>query len=407
MIWWALVIPALAAWLMYKYLKHSVIWWELVIPILTSILIILICKFSVQTAITADTEYWGSTITKARYFEPYETWVSKTCTYTVSCGKNCTRTVTYDCSYCDETGPRWRAYDNAGNSWSISESHYNMLRSKWNSTPSFVELNRSIRYHFGCGKDGDAYDITWNSLPETAEPAVTNHWYVNKVQASHSAFKMEHISGSEGKKLGLYKYPEYYSYYRQNTILGLDSFNVNRAAIQQKFEYFNAVNGPKYKVKVFVLLFVNKPISIVEKQKAYWDGGNKNELVLCVGLNKDLSINWVKPFSWTDNKRVLVNCREDIAELKTMDFDKMHDLLQEDIRDFKYKDFNDFNYLTVELPTWSYWLTYILTILATVGTCWWAIKNDFTSDEESDDDHVSKTLRIQTKNKFGYSRRRW
>lgn len=413
MIWFALTIPALAAIFMYKYLKRSIVWWEMVIPIVASALVILILKFSVQTTMISDTEYWGSMVTKARYYESWSTWVTKTCSYTTTCccdskGNNCqTTTHYYDCSYCDKNSAYWVAYDNYGNSWRISQSYYESLLRKWNASPSKIELNRSIDYSHGCGDDGDAFEITWDNRPESSEPAVTEHGYTNKVQASHSAFKMETVSKKEAAALGLYKYPDFYNYYRQNVVLGLDSFNVNRNVIQQKFEYFNGINGPKYKVKLFVILFVNNPISIVEKQQAFWDGGNKNELVICIGLNKDLKINWVKPFSWTDNKRVLVDCREDIAELDTLNFDRMYDALQIDIQKFKYKNFEDFNYLTIDLPGWSVWLAYILTLLVTIGVSWWAIKNDYTSDDDEDDTFVKKTLTIADKDKFGYYRRRW
>jgi hypothetical protein len=413
MIWFALIIPVLAAFFMYKYLKRSIVWWEMVIPLLSSILIIFILKFSVQTSMVSDTEYWGSMVTRARYYESWTTWVTKTCSYTTTCccdskGQNCqTQTHYYDCSYCDENSAYWMAYDNNGNSWRISQSYYESLKRKWNTSASFIELSRDIDYSHGCGDDGDAYEIAWDSRPESAEPAVTEHGYTNKVQASHSAFKMEHVSKKESKSLGLYEYPGLYNYYRQKVVMGLDSFNVDRAAIQQKYEYFNGVNGPQYKAKLFILLFHNKPISIVEKQQAFWDGGNKNELVICIGLNKDLKIDWVKPFSWTDNKRVLVDCREDIAELDTLNFDGMYDILQINVQKFKYKNFEDFNYLKIDLPGWCLWLAYLLTLLVTSGVSLWAIRNDHTCEEESDDEFISKKLSISKKDKFGFLRRKW
>ena len=376
--WFALLIPIAFAFIGIFLFKRSLTWWELPIPILICAGLILGTKSCVKSTVVTDEEYWGSLVVEARYYEYWETWVNKTCSYETCNGYdkdgNCTGYTThyYDCSYCDHNDAYWMAYDDAGNSWSISEQQYKRLVKKWNATPQFVEMNRDIDTRGSCGQDGDMYRIRWDGKIESSEAAVTIHNYTNKVQASHSAFKLPHISKEEAKKLGLYDYPKFYDRYKQKVVLGMDSV-YNKYTIdyvEQRFQYFNGYYGTRNKVKLFVLLFYDKDISISNKQQAYWDGSNQNELVICIGLNKQTKeIQWVRPFSWTNQKRVLVDCREDIAELKYFYPVRIYQVIEAAIiNNIMYKDFQkDFNYLEVDLPTWAMWVIYIVTLFASIG----------------------------------------
>lgn len=377
--WFALLIPVILTAVAYYFFRKELLWWELVIPIAVSVLTIAICKVSVKTSIISDTEYWGSLVTEARYYEYWEEWITQTCSYTTCDGTdkdgNCTSYTThyYDCSYCDENSAYWIAYDDAGNSWRISRDYFQYLQRKWDSRLSFVELNRSINFHGNCGDDGDMYRIIWNGLVTSSESSVTTHSYTNKVQASHSAFKLPHVSKKDAKKIGLHDYPKFYDYYKQRVLLGVDSPDI-------KLQYLNGYHGSRNKIKIFVCIFYNKPLSIVHSQKAYWSGGNQNELVVCIGLDSlTKEIQWVEPFSWTDNKRLLVDCREDIAEIKYFNSDSIYSILSKNINGDVHKDFKkDFSYLTVDVPGWGMWLIYILTILVSVGSLWFGITNEIT-----------------------------
>ena len=49
--------------------------------------------------------------------------------------------------------------------------------------------------------------------------------------------------------------------------------------------------------------FFNGSESVVKKQKSYWEGGNENELVLCVGMDSLTgTVNWAQTFSWSGDK---------------------------------------------------------------------------------------------------------
>jgi hypothetical protein len=276
--------------------------------------------------------------------------------------------------------------DNFENGWDVDEETYLRLVKQWKNNPKFFELNRHIYKNYGlfnsCGKDGDCYVTSWNGDPYTAEPAVTMHSYVNKVQASRSVFSYPKISKEEARAKGLYEYPEFYDRYKQLAILGLDSVDLpNEVEGERMMEYVNGAQGPSDKVKVFVLLFPGKSPLIAKDQEAYWVGGNKNELVICIGLKEGTSeITWVQPFSWTENRRVVIDAREDIASTKNLDLASLWKIVSNVVKDnFKYKEFEEFNYLTIDTPAWSSWVGILLAIFSSVGFTLWAVRNEHES----------------------------
>ena len=384
--WMALLVPIIGAAIMLLFFSRKALWWELLIPIAASALVIFIFKLCVTAGMVSATEYRGSIIVSARYTEYYETYVHRTCSRTVSCGKNCTRTEFYDCSYCDDNAAHWDAYDQYGHEYRITEEKYNQLKGQWHSTPKFVDLHRNIDYSGSCGKDGDAYDIFWDGQPNTSDAAVWTKNYTNRVQTAKSRFNYEDISDKEAKRDGLFAYPEQFDYYRQHAILGLDSIKsgYELERIQRQFEFFDGYYGKRKHVKLFVLLFYDKPQSIAFKQEAYWVGGNDNELVVCISMNRQThELQWTKAFSWCENKRVIVDCREDIMNSKYFNADSVYAAIANTVeQNFTPRDLDKpFSYMQVEIPTWAIVVTFILAILVTAGTSYWAVTNDLTYDD--------------------------
>jgi hypothetical protein len=379
--WFALLIPVIITGIAYYFWHRRFIWQELFIPLAVGFTTIYVTQLTIGYISMRDIEYNGHVITHAVYYEYWETYVHKTCYTTVSCGKGCTTTVPYDCSYCDQYPAKWIAYDNGGNQFEISKDRYDQMRYKWQSPQDFVQMSRSVNYYGSCGKDGNAYRITWNGNIYASESSVITKSFENKLKVNHSAFSYPDINQDQAASIGLYEYPGFYDTYKQKCILGLDSVKgmpeLLRGRVETQMQYINGNLGPKYKCKVFTLLFRNKPIDIAFKQEAYWEGGNQNELVVCIGINDAQEIEWVKPFSWCDNKRIIIDTREDVANLGKLDFDKMYLIYEQNIKDhFKYKSFKDFNYLHFDPTTgqliWIYLLTLITSLLVTI----WCVKNN-------------------------------
>lgn len=394
-IWMAMLIPLIGCVLAYLSWSHKFLWWELLIPTVLSFLVILITKFTVENAKLQDTQYRGGIVVEARYYEYWSTWVHKQCEERYKCGSHyegtgkdrrsvddyCTRWV--DCSYCDEHPARWEVLDNQGHTWSISKDEYNRLTKKWNATPQFVDMKRSIDKHWGCGKDGDMYSIKWGGDILNVETSTWTTTYENKVQASKSHFDLKEVSKEEAKKFHLYEYPTLDSY-TQHNILGLEKLKYLNPSHQlgatQMFDYFNGYYGPIRKIRVYVLLFFGQPFDVGVKQRYYWDGGNKNEMVICIDVDSTTGrINWVYPFTWSENKRVSIDLREDINNLVKLDFTRLYHVVEASTTEFKYRDFKQFDYMEIEPDTWEIWFVYIITLLITCGTLYYGYQNEFVA----------------------------
>ena len=380
MLYSAFLIPIIISVIGILVFSKKIVIGELLANIVITSLIIVGVFFIFKNATVADSEYNSYLVTEARYYEPWETYKHQTCYRTVSCGKNCTTTVAYDCSYCDYNPAYYELIDTGGNSFYINQEEYNSYVNLWkHKKPEFVELNRDIEYYGGCGKDGDMYRVNWNGRIENSVESTISVSYDNILQTNHSAFDYPHISDEQANKLGLYTYPEVNNYYQLN-VLGLDKINFpNKKYFSKRINYMNGLYGKKYSCKVFILLFKDKDINTAFKQEAYWDGGNRNEVVICIGVKSNGDIDWVKPFSWTKNKILIPNLREDIIQYKNLNNSEniVKSIEKNVVRYFKWRDFsNDFKYLTYEPTNTQIIVIYLLSIISSVLIMAWSIKND-------------------------------
>jgi hypothetical protein len=380
-IWFSLLIPCLGALIMVKFFPHKFVWWELFLPTVVTFIVIGVFKLSVETLMVSDTEYNGSLVNKVRYYEAWETWVEQTCRKEYECGTKENPKTCYkeeDCSYCDENSEKYLAYDINGKEYYISSSQYQRLKTEW-SNSKFIELNRRINHHWTCGKDGDAYESIWDNKIEHSESNVWTTSYENKTKVSHSTFHYQDISDEQAITLGLYQYPHFFDVYKQQVLLGnFNKYVVNYPTIERKYQYLDSKLGLEKNARFYILLFEDKPLDIALRQEAYWEGGNDNEVIICIGIDsKTKSLTWVKPFSWTSGKRTIVELREEIMALGVLDMDKIYSLIDSSIRTyFIKKDFKEFNYLSVDPPTYEIIITYILALLVTVGVNYWCYTNE-------------------------------
>lgn len=381
MIWYSLLIPVIISFLGWVLYKRKITWWELFIaPIISSILIV-ISYYSMKSYTLSDVEYNGYLVTEARYYEPYITWVQKTCSYTTCTGSGKTRTCTthyYDCSYCDEHSDSYVMYDTNRNSIGISKEKYLSLVKQWKAKPAFMELNRDIDYHGSCGKDGDAYSIHWDKKRISSETTTVTNSFTNILKSNHSAFNYPIIEEIQAKKAGLYEYPNIYQNEYQKTVLGLDKIPFkDKYRFKKYLDYLNGAYGKRYKVRIFTLFFKEKDINTAFLQEAYWDGGNQNEIIVCIGLDAKNKISWVKPFSWCDNKRVVIEIREELMQHGKIDSEFFYKTYFETMKKYwKYKSFKDFNYLSFEPTTGQMVFVYLMTIIVSIIIMRWCVINE-------------------------------
>lgn len=376
----ALLVPLLFAIVLFIFFKHSTAWWEFLIPFGTALIVALIFKVTIETTATSDTEYWSGTIQKAEYYEPWNEYIHQTCTRQVACGTDSKGNTTYcsesyDCSYVQYHSEYWEITDDNGISINVSEFFYKRLLKRF-GVPYFVELNRN-----SYTQDGDKYVSEWLKTDKTIECMVTSRSYRNRVQAARDVFNYPDVDTTEIKLYDLHQYPQIIGYYDQINLLGKIKY---WSFYNRQLEVLNAKLGHKKQIKVFVILFRGKERDAGFKQEALWKGGNKNELVICIGLDKDDNVTWAYPFSWTDKQIVKVNIRTHIEAQKKLDLSEIIDYTYNEVdKNFVRKNWKDFDYLTIEPTTNEIMWTFIITFIINLGLSIWIITNEFDENKSN------------------------
>jgi hypothetical protein len=394
LIYGAFFWPTLFGIALFFLARKKVIWWEYFLPFAICALLICGGKLAVEKSMTSDTEYWGDKAQSSIYNEAWEEEVP--CTHTKYCSgtrtnsKGETENYDYACgtehSYdVDSHPPEWHLIDSSGNDHGISSGYFEYLCKLWNNR-QFVELNHTSVH---MGRDGDRYVTTWDNKRETLIPIITKHTYENRVIASKNIYRFKEVTPKEAKEKALFEYPDPDGQYQMDAILG--NAGNQKAVGEKEFNYLNATYGPSHQVRFWILLFENKPIDVAYSQQAYWQGGNKNEFVICIGLNKQHEIQWVLPFCWKpdapedkDKMNMLsIQTRDFLLEQKgkQLNLKNLAGWLEREIpKNWRRKKFAEFSYLTVEPPTSAVITINILVILICIGLAYWILTNEF--DEE-------------------------
>jgi hypothetical protein len=369
----SLLIPIFTAIILLLFFKHKTLWWEFLIPIGVSLVIILIFKFAGEGFQTRDTEYWSDVVIESRYYEAWDEEVScRHPIYEEQCSGSGENRTCYDVyvgdehSYDVDDHPRhWRAYTKLGWTIGISQNEYNRLKIKFNNE-TFKNLNRD--YH---SYDGDMYFSIWDGSDEKLEYTVKEFTYENRIQASNSVFNYPEPDTTDIKNYKLFtKYPDIgisNSIPKQRHILGMDDKKAER-----KLEILNGRLGSKKQVRVFFMIFDNQPIRAGQLQQAMFGGGNKNEFIVAMSVDKDKNIQWCYPITWSENELLKIEVRNFVQqEQKKMDLSELVDFLYPKIeKDFVRREFAEFSYLKVEPSTsqiiWCLSLTLIVNIIISI-----------------------------------------
>jgi hypothetical protein len=136
-------------------------------------------------------------------------------------------------------------------------------------------------------------------------------------------------------------------------------------------------------------VFRDKPVEISEKQKSYWQGGNKNEFILCLGYNtKKGTIDWCNPFSWCDKPELEVATKRYFREHPRMDLSKYPDWLEKHINLWHRKEFKDFDYIKNELTKGQSIGLLIIILVLDILVSILLIGNDISNEDTYDNSFI-------------------
>jgi len=371
MIWFSMIIPFVVFILVLIFFHHKLNFLEIGLMLALPLIIVFICKVSAEYVQTKDKEFWGGWVKSAEYYEDWNEYIHQTCTRSYPCGSDskgntqyCTET--YDCSYVQYHPEYWQVNGSNGEEIEVGKNKFEELAKRWNSR-KFVDMKRR---HYT--NDGDKYVANGTVERSLIEPITVEHSWTNRVQASRSVFKFPEV---DPKKYGLFEYPSITDWYRQKMILGDESTGTFKA--NSDLAYWNAMLGAKKRLRCYILIFKDKPIESAIEQQSYWQGGNKNEFIVSVGVDKDLSVKWCHVFSWSEREGLKVDVKDYVLSMKKLDLEKLIEWMAPQLDTwFVKKNFRDFDYLQVDPPGWMIGLTFFLTALCSVVTAVVSVKNE-------------------------------
>jgi len=368
MILYTLLIPIITCAFLFIFHKKKTVIWEYMLILGPSIFFILLLNTILIHNRTSDKMYKSFLIKEIRKYESWNKYIYKKCISCRTIGK-VTHCKTYSCNYV-KNYPEYKVMiDDQNQEYTISDNNYSFIKNKFNTPNIFFDLHRA--YYT---KNGNMYSNSWDRNINNSFVITKEESYENKTQAFHQLFFIEDIDNAEKIKWKLYDYPEIDNY-TQPVVLGkkIDQYT------NTKLQAINGNAGSKLNLKLFILFFYDQPQKVAFKQRSYWEGGNKNELIICVGVDSLTGkTNWVQSFSWCDKSDINEKCEllfkiGVVPDLKII----ANDIEKNVLVYWRAKDFHDFDYLQVEVT--SIQLKIIMLILLFYNICIsiWIIKNEF------------------------------
>jgi len=395
-----IIIAIITAIILIIFFKDNVTWWELALLIFIPTAVSFGSKAIVESVSAQFTEYWGDEVVSVWEEEPYNEWISQTCSEEYACGSDskgnttyCTRY--YDCSYQNDEGPRWYAKTKLGKTISITEKKYD----KWNTQFGGNRLKTKTRKNYATrdrcsystgtkfqGKQVGKYSYVWKTVWDgnykTQIPVTTKHSYENRIKASdYTVFNYIEVSDEKADSLKLFKYPEFKSnYFNYPSVLGWKNKN-----IQKTWQKINAKIGYKKQIRIWVLIHKTDDEEIGYQQECYWVGGNKNELVINLGVDDNGKIIWNHIFTWSNSAGMVDNIKQYISKgdryINEKDMNDIAKYTTEEVnKRWERLEFTQFEYLEVEPPLYAIILAYVFTVLLCIGISIFAVRNDFDAN---------------------------
>ncbi len=374
------LFPFFTAVILLLFFRKETVWWEYLLLILPSLLLIFCVEFIMKKTNVSDTEYLGYYVEKISHYDRWNEYIHRTCTRRVPCGTDSKghtkyRTETYDCSYVENHPERWTYTLNDGSeNYFYNEAEFNMVKERLNAKMQFVDMHR---HYYTI--DGDKQDYVWDARREHIFTMTKEHSYDNPVKSSHSIFKYDDISEKRAKNMGLYDYPEIKNY-DQNAIIGWPVDKADQDAVR----YVNGVLGKKHQFRMYILIYPDKGVSVVDKQRSYWKGSNKNELILCIGYDTTKrKIKWCECFSWADEPILEVRTKGYFIEKDSLDIQGYCNYIFPIVKNqWVRKSFSDFEYLKIELSdTQVSWL-FTIMLIYNIFMSFYIIKNEYKRRDE-------------------------
>lgn len=202
------------------------------------------------------------------------------------------------------------------------------------------------------------------SIVRNNDPVSTTHTYTNWIKpAGSSLFNVSHIDLKQyGDKLP--KYPgQIYDYYKINRI-------VSEYAIPDKDAYEHYLSeqledlGPKRQANLIFVITKNLSPTYADAIYAKWNGAEKNDIVVFLGVAPNGEIKWANIKAWSKYDIFQVALRDSLLDLKTFNMKNVIDTtVKVTYAKFERKPMKEFEYLKNDSQTITPFASVFIVIL--------------------------------------------
>ena len=358
----ALLPLLIGAFILWK--DEEVIWWEWLVSAGAAFLLAGIMHGCAVWGMTADVETWSGQIVKASHMPRWVEEYQERHTEEVADGKDKDGNTKYRTRvwYTTEHATHhehWEATRNFGSyddEVEIEESFFREIARKFGG--QVVNDGTQSTSHGGHFDGGDNNIYSAFNRTGYVFPVTTTRSFENRIKAAPTVFSFTKVPTN----ITVYPWPENQNWNQSDRLVGTASLLINL----YKWDCMNTYLGPRKRVNVIMVGFGNEPTDFAQYQQAKWIGGKKNDLVICFGgATKNKPATWSYVFGWTESELVK-------KDLQTLLLDKpVNDALiplitAEIEKNYVIKDWHKFDYITIDPPTWSY-VVFFIVLIATQG----------------------------------------
>jgi len=352
-----LLLPLLAIVVLAIFWTARIVWWEYALVVAVPFVFVMGVRTISVDAQTHDVEWVRLHATEGWFEESWNRYVHRRCS---TGGK---RPRSYDCSYVETIPPRWWAKLSDGSVRNISNSAFQRLSNTWGGA-TFIEMHRP-----SFTKDGDAWKSVWKGDEATLQPWTIEQAWENRIHAARSVFGYSPVDTAVKRRLKLVDYPTG-SGPDKPQVLGT-SDSLADAMLRRRNARADSA-GPN----IFLIVFDGQGPAAGRAQEALWEGGNRNEFVVCLGRAKNRTT-WVHIFSWTPDKKLVIEVRDLLEERDSLTLPQIADsLASRVIPRWKSRDFHEFDYLRIQPTPRAIVFASLLALATCLGIGWWVVRND-------------------------------
>jgi hypothetical protein len=399
--WWPLIVPIGVAIALFFTCREKFAWWEPLVLFIPTILVCLIFALTTGNLQTRDKEWCTQKCSRIEYHEKYVREWEEYVPPTYDEDGNQTGGGYWE-THTEHHAPHWDKIGENGKSYRMTKKKYELIKRQWLANGQkevYKDLHHSDQRHkWGCPKGqkcncsdgrGDMFYIQWPASHHTIQTITWTQTWHNRVKATkETVFRFPEVS--EERAAELYQLPSPNKDWETNCILG--NGGPTQGEANQELLRQNALVGPRsandYEkaCRMWVLIF-NESVRDVDArdQEALWKGGNKNEFILCIGVDKEYKPDWSYVISWTNNNKVKIDVRDYVMDEysgKPIDLvDVVGYMSKRCTEDFTRKTEAEWSYLSVVPPMWAIVVCWAVTLLVNGGVTAFVILNDFTHDD--------------------------